>query len=221
MAKADLKAAQETYDALLHAAKLAEHAGRYAEVLAHCSAAWEHVDAMMRYERRYEGTEFKSVQCIDLALKYAPLLFHHQSLDAIEQLLKAQRSVERNTTDDLGQRLAEARARMRSAHRLWSHVEQRPGSKQSELHETLGGEQKQWLRLVEQWASMGLVARIISEGHCRLRLVTDLDEPIEGKCPECGAGVTEPKSRFLVPRACPRCRKTTMLVMLGSADGTA
>ena len=107
--------------------------------------------------RRYKEEEFETINAIDLALKYAPLLLDFESLDELEQLLKDRKRIEKNTSHDLNDKLATARTQMWEAHRLWDHLERNPHSRQSELRQVLGGDQAQWRAIAELWEKMGLL----------------------------------------------------------------
>jgi hypothetical protein len=213
MAKAELEAAKVAYDQCLSRAQHAETSRRYVEAIAHAVGAWEHVDGMMRFERKYEQAAFTSLPCVELVLKYAPLVFHVASLDQLDSLLREKRSVERHTSDDIGTKLEEATALMRAAHLLWDHVERNPESRQDQLRQRLGGNQEQWRWLAERWEAMGLFHRTQDQGSCCLRLVTRLDDRVKAKCGACGAIASGHKSSFLAEQVCPGCKVTAMFVI--------
>jgi hypothetical protein len=169
---------------------------------------------MMQYARKYEGVSFESVESIDFVLRFAPLLFDFVSLDSLEELLKRQRRIERDTSDDLAQRLAEARQRMWDAHRMWTHLEQTPGARQDELGRVLGGDQNRWRGVAETWEAMALLVRTPNRGSYRLALSTRMGEVVSAKCSACGAGAEAPKAMFLEPLTCRECRSTVSFVLL-------
>jgi hypothetical protein len=214
MTKAELEDDRAQYDALLSQAKSALVGGCFSEAVRLAVSSWEHIDGMMQYERRYEDREFDSIEGIDIVLRHAPLLFEHQSLDKLEALLETQRRIEKNTSADMADKLAKARALMWDAHRMWGHLEAHPDARQDELRQKLGGEQERWRLMAEGWEGMGIIRRTGEGGSYRLALSTRLDEAVLAKCPACGVVVRAPKTRFLGELACPKCRKTTLFVML-------
>jgi len=116
-----------------------------------CLACRERIDGMMQYEHRYADTEFDSVDATDLTLKYAPLLLGFASLDTLEGLLKEYRRIERDTSDNMADKLAAARILMWDAYHLWEHLEHNPHSRQDELRQFCGGEQEHGRAICDNW----------------------------------------------------------------------
>jgi hypothetical protein len=58
-----------------------------------------------------------------LVIEYGPLLFDIDSLDKLDLLLKTQRRIDKNTSDNLAEKSLAARESLRDAHRLWNHLE--------------------------------------------------------------------------------------------------
>jgi hypothetical protein len=214
MAKAELRSAQESYDAQMLLADQALTGGRYAEAIAHAKAAWPLVDDMMKYERRWEGTEFKSVPCIDLVIRYAPLRLDSGSLDELEALLRTKKSIDRHASDDIAARLVDARELIHSAHRLWDYLETHPNVRQDRLDDELGGPQATWRWIAEQWEGMGLLARTKHAGSYLLRLVTDMNAQARGLCSSCSASAGGRRRKLLKPQECPRCGRTVSFVLV-------
>ncbi|HVP11023.1 MAG TPA: hypothetical protein VMV94_07530, partial [Phycisphaerae bacterium] len=128
MTKAEMEAHRAQYYELIAKARAARQDGRYREAVELAMSSWEYVDGMMQYERKYEDKEFNSVEGIDVVLKYAPLLFDLDSLNRLEDLLKDRRRIERDTSADMGDKLAKATAMMWEARRMWNYLEREPGS---------------------------------------------------------------------------------------------
>lgn len=220
MAKADLVAAQAAYDDDMSAARKAETERQFSRALRYAVSAWDHVDGMMQYERRYEEKDFKSVPCVDMVLRLAPLLFDIESLEHMTLMLKARKGVERHTSDDLGERLERARNRLHEAHRLWSLLEQNTWTRQDELRSRLGGEQEDWRTLADRWEGIGVIERRRESGAVFLRLSTDMDENVPAKCSACGQLNLVQKVRCLGPITCPHCQRTCVPV-ISRPDATA
>ncbi len=212
--KAELEQQRNQYSALFEKAFAAEGAHLYREAIGYAIASLPFVDGMMQFERKYENHEFRSVETIDILLKYAPLLLHFPSLDELGVLLKSQKRIDKNASDDLATRLDAARQRMWDAHRLWDHLEENPGARQDELRKTLGGDQDAWRTLAETWQRAGILLRTPEGGSYRLSFQTRMHALARAKCPNCGLVARASKSKLLEPQTCPKCRKTAELVLL-------
>ena len=207
---------QRLYQSLTADARAAERAGLYRVAVEKALESWKHIDGMMQYERRYDNKEFASVSTIDLTLKYAPLLLDFTSLNRLEGLLKDCRRIEKNTSDNLGDKLVAARALMWDAHRLWDHLERNPDSRQDELGRLLGGKRERWRGIIEAWEKMGLLRREPEGGTYRLALSTRMGELVSAKCPACGNVSEAPKAMCLEENACPECKTTVLFVILST-----
>ena len=189
--------------------------GLFAEGIKSAFQAWEYVDGMMQYARKYEDREFTSVEAIDYVLRYAPLLFGFDSMDNLEEMLKSCKRIEKNTSVCLAERLEEARGLMGRAHALWNYLEFRPNVLQSNLGKQLGGRQEDWRTIAESWEKMGLLERTRQGNSYRLALKTRMGAVIRGKCPGCGSVQEAPKGMLLEPLSCPECRREVFFVILG------
>lgn len=214
MTKIEMESHQAEYDALVSNAHRALQQGLYGEGVRLAISSWDYIDGMMQYERKYEEREFHSIETIDIVLHFAPLLFDFESLDKLELRLKSQRRIEKNTSEDLGQNLAKARALLWDAHRLWNHLERQSECRQDELRRTLGGDQDRWRSMAESWERMGLIRRTPEAGSYRLALSTRMDAPFSAKCPSCGAVGKAPKRKLLEELACPKCRAKVLFVFI-------
>jgi len=214
MKKAEMEAHRAKYASLMRKARKAEQEGLYRTAVETSLESWKHVDGMMQYERRYGDKEFTSIQGIDMILKYAPLLFDFPSLDTLQTLLKDYRRIEKNTSENLGDKLADARERMWEVHRLWDYLEMNPGTRQDGLRKALGGDQGRWRSVAEAWEKMGLLRRTPEGGSYRLALATRMGEVVPGKCPSCGHVTSAPKAMFIEALSCPECKTEGMFVLL-------
>jgi hypothetical protein len=178
--------------------------------------AWEHIDGMMQYDRKYLNREFTTIPAIEMILKYAPLLLAFLTLDILEDLLKTYKRIERDTSDDMGDKLAKSRARMWDNHRLWGHLENHPDVMQDDLREALGGDQGYWRSVAEGWEKMGLLRRIPEGASYRLALLTRMGQVVSGKCSSCGDIAQAPKAMFLEEMTCPKCRTAVQFVILST-----
>lgn len=213
--KAEMEADQLEYEARMRVCAKAEARGLFRDAVAAALSAWPFIDGMMQYEKRYGENEFGSVPAIDIVLRYAPLLFDSSSLDSLATLLKEYKRIERNTSHDMGTKLALAKQRLRENHRLWTYLENNIDSRQADLSQSLGGDQDYWRSVAEGWERMGLLQRTPERGTYRLSLLTRMDAVTWGKCPSCGQKAEAPKGMFLESMTCPACNRTVSFVLLG------
>lgn len=211
--KSEMEADVAEYRSRMAKARAAEGKGMYRLALDSAVSAWDYIDGMMQYERKYEQRDFDSVDAIDFILRYAPLLLDFRALDKLDELLKAYKRIERDTEADMGQKLADARARMWANHRLWEYLETHPQARQDELRQRLGGEQEYWRSVAAGWEKMGLVAREPAQGSYRLCLSTRLGQIVRGKCPRCGHIVEAPKAMLFERTRCPDCKAEVSFVL--------
>lgn len=216
--KADLEAERDAYESYIAHAVAAERDGLFLVAMRSAAAACRHIDGMMQYRRRYDDAAFKSVDAIDLILKYAPLLFHFETLNEVHNLLRNQKRIDRYASDDLTQRVEQAQRQMWQNHRLFAFLMENPGFRQDELRARLGGDQGYWRNVAESWEKMRLVRRTPERGSYRLCLSTRLGEVVEGKCPRCGQVDSAPKAMLLEPVRCSKCRGESVFILLPSAE---
>jgi hypothetical protein len=214
MKKVEMEAHRDAYRDLMSRARSAVGDGSYRTAVELALSAWDHIDGMMQYERKYESVDFRSIEAIDIVLKYAPLLLDFKTLDTLDSLLKERRRIEKNTSDSLGDNLGDARSLMWDAHRLWDYLEFHPDARQDELREHLGGDQNRWRSVANTWAAMGLVRRMAEGRSYRLSLSTRMGEVVPAKCPSCGTVTHGPKAMFLEELACPDCERIVSFVLL-------
>ena len=193
MTKAEMEEHDRQYHALMAQAQTALRQGLFRQAVQSALAAWDHIDGMMQYDRKYENAAFNTIPAVDLVLRYAPLLLDFRPLDRLEVLLKEYRRIERDTKADLADQLAQARARLWNAHRLWDYIEHHADVRQAELRGALGGQQQEWADIVTAWEKMGLLRRIPDGSTYTLAFSTRMGELASAKCPECGASRSAPK----------------------------
>jgi hypothetical protein len=213
--KAELKADAELYSSKVEEMRRAHDQRDYQGALALAAAAWDYVDGMMQFERRFEDrTERNSLECVDYALRYAPLLFDVQTLNTLSVLLRTQKRIDKNTAADLATNLENAYSLMKEAHRLWDHLERNLRVDQDKLRSTLGGDQDRWRWLAEKWGGMGLIQRVPIRGSYILSLLTRMESEVRAKCSACGVVAKAAKGRFWEQITCPKCKATVYFVIL-------
>lgn len=213
--KAELEADVERYYSRLEEMRTAHDQRDYQRALQSATAAWDYVDGMMQFERRFENrAERKSLECIDYVLRFAPLLFDAASLHALSLLLQTQKRVDKNTVSDLATSLNNAFSLMKEAHRLWDHLERHAVVDQDKLRTNLGGDQERWRWLAEKWEGMGMIHRVPNRGSYTLSLSTRIDTEVRAKCFSCGVVAKAAKGRFWEKVNCPRCKAHVFFVIL-------
>ncbi len=213
--KAELESDYMRHSELMIQVRQARKEGDFLKAVELAVSAWEHVDGMMQYERRYGGhTDYKSIDSIEFVLRFAPLIFEFKGLEQLAVLLKSQRRIDKNTSADLVENLDTANTLMWDAHRLWRHMELHAPVRQDELRTQLGGDQDRWRWIAETWAEMGLIKRTPHGGSYLLTFFTRLDEKVRGKCPSCGATGSGVKARLLEDITCPKCQTSVHFVLI-------
>jgi hypothetical protein len=214
MTKAEMEYDRAEYFAWIAKARAEQQKYLFSEAIESAMSSWDHIDGMMQYERKYEGRDVFTIEGIEIVLQYAPLLFDFTRLDKLELLLKTQRRIAKNASDDLANKISEAKLLMWEAHRLWDHLERQSIVRQDELRRELGGGLDGWWFISETWEAIGLIRRVPEGGSYRLAFSTQMDMPTLAKCPSCGAVVRAPKTRFLDEVVCPKCQAEDYFVIL-------
>jgi len=218
MKKADMEAHWSRYQDQIARARTAERRGLIKEALACALASWNHIDGMMQYGRRHKDVEFDSIEGIDMVLAYAPYLLDFRSLDRLEELLRAQRSIDKNTSKSMAGKLADAREQLRQAYRLWDQIEQEGAMPEDQLCDGHGARRKLWTSIIKKWEAMGLLTRVTEGDSVRLNLATRMGAIVPAKCPCCGTVTEAPKAMLLEPLTCPSCRQPSLFVFLPAVD---
>lgn len=221
MKKAEMEAESLQYREMMSVAQAAERRGMYREALTVAISAWPYVDGMVLHERKYRDNEVANIAAIDLVLRYAPLLLDARPLNELEKLLTSYKRVLKDSFESMSERLARARAQIWENHRLWTYLEQNPGTEQDGLRQALGGEQERWRSVAESWERMGLLGRTPAGRSYRLTLATRMGEIVRAKCPGCGHVDEAPKGMFLEQMTCPNCRARVVFVLLADRSEPA
>ncbi|MGE0608847.1 MAG: hypothetical protein AB7O62_17260 [Pirellulales bacterium] len=212
MTKAEKVYHRDQYYQLLSAAKIAVSNSLYSLGIERALAACEFVDGMMQYESKYEQREFSSVEAIDLILQWAPLIFDLQSLDRLAALLKSQKRIDRNASDDLTDNVARAKKWMWAAHAIWDQVERSPGIEIGTVSRLIGYEDNRCEEIVEAWKRMGLILLEPHGGKFRLLLATRTEGTVKAKCSSCGVLVRGTQRKLLDDQKCPKCTRIVAFV---------
>lgn len=217
MAKADLIAAQSKYDSLVRDSRNAERDGEYGIAIERAKSAWPHVVDMMKYEKRYEAAEFKSLPCIDTVLRLAPPLLDIDSLDELASLLKANRSIDRDASDDLAARVVDARSRLRACYEVLGLFEAAEQSTLLQLLEQSGRGRSEIEPVVKELVSVCVLERSGRAGTAEIRLRRGVASLARAQCVHCGAKYAGQLAQAVAMDACPSCQRIDAMV-LGDLD---
>jgi hypothetical protein len=211
--KAELGADSNQHYFAMEAVRDAHQSRNVTKAIELAVRAWQHIDGMMQYERRYgDKQEFESIESIDYVLSYAPLVFDRESLDQLSALLKAFRRIEKNTSANITEGLNRARALMWDAYHLWNLLESEGSARLDAIHMTLNGELRHWQWIADKWEWIGLVDKVPEQASFRLSLPSRLTCSRRAKCPSCGAVGEAPMLRLLDEIVCPRCQTKSNFV---------
>ncbi len=217
--KVELVADHTRHETLVGEARSACNRQDYEQAIELAMSAWDSIEGMIQYERKYcHRTERLNVESIEFVLRFAPLLFHYESLDRLDALLKSQGWIEENAVAGLAQRLAAAQSLMADAHRLWNYLENRGECRQDRLCSYLSGDKDRWQCIAETWEQMGIIQRVPDGGSYRLSLTLSLDRSTCGKCPSCGTVGKASKARLLKTMTCPECHAEVQFVLLADSE---
>lgn len=208
MKKSEMEYANASHGQLVSIADAAFRAGDLRKAAANAVDALRHAEGMMRYARKYDDESFETVRCVELLLQLGPLLLDSALLDKVEQLLKATRYVEKNTGENLGDLLSEARARLDAAHACWSQIAQADGVPVDEL--AVGADNLE-RELCDQWMCAGLIET--TPDGAGVRITTDLDRQSAALCLNCGADGKLSKREYLGEISCGGCGKMAGFLM--------
>jgi hypothetical protein len=218
MKKAELEAHSEQYASLMKDVRAAEGQGFFELAMKLAEEALEHVDAMMRYEERWNEREFQTVEAVEILLQYAPLLLDGPRLERVGELLKQSRRVEKNTSESLASKLDTARTQLWLCHRLWDALERNSGLSQAGLTRQCDIQQQKIGQILDRWEKMGLLVRTSREGDVGLELRTRLGCVIQARCHECGEITSGPKAAFLQRLECPECGMQSAFALLDESS---
>lgn len=212
MSKAILQAAQVAYDDAVAQARAYEREGRLDEAIASSKKAWQYVEDMMKFERRWEKREFSSVPCIDMVLRYAPLLLDEESLSDLEALLKSRKSIDRLASDDLAAQLQKARDHLSDARKVWAMLDGRDWTDSAEIVRLSGVGAAAGRKSLTDWQKIGAIEARDVDGRREIRPVFADARPTVAACRFCGSDVQCTCGETLQPRACAKCGKTSCFI---------
>jgi hypothetical protein len=189
MTKTEMENHNQQYTDLLSEARQALKGKNPNEAIQLAVRAWDYIDGMLQYQRKYAAEQLPFMEAIDMVMHFAPLLLDSDSLDRLESLLKSQRRIRKNSDDDLLGELSRARDLMWDVYRVWDVIEGRPGCLETELLKSLGSPQGQCLTVLEALERIGLVRRTPAGASYRVTFWTRMSALAYSKCHGCGAVV--------------------------------
>ncbi len=214
MTKDELLAHQQRYQELWTRARSERDAGNIQGAVDLAASAWTYVDGMMRYEEKYEGREFDSIEAIDLVLEEAPYLLDFAHLDELEGLLKSKRRIDKKAEADLADELSEARNALNLAYRICDCLDRRGPLARKDLIES-EDVAEETTRALNKMEAAGLVHR---DSHGQYVFRSPMEQRFSAKCPTCGFSLSEILCKLLDERTCEKCRSEELPVLLSRVD---
>lgn len=218
MNRAEMEEHWRQYMSLITDARRAEKHRLFTQVVALCRESWDHLDGMLRCERSRNETTTNRLDGVLLVLKYAPPLLDFESLDVLEQLLRAKRRIANASEANLNNALESARYAMRCAHGIWNHLERHRECSLDTLNRSFPDDSDTWRKIVAAWESMHVICRSTTTDAASIRFGSWADETIEAKCPHCGSRCTLPRASRFDESPCPHCTRDSTLCLLDSSS---
>jgi hypothetical protein len=215
MTKAEMEFHSQSYKQQMHAVRTASNAGLYGNAVKAAISAWQHIDGMIQYSRKYEDHEEKDIEAIEVIVEFAPLLLDLRSLNELQQLLQGNRRLNSEAFRD---KLAKARAQLWECHKVWAYIDQHPEIKQADLWEAADEKKIAWQSIIRAWFKMGLIGQSLVGTSHLLALKTRMGQIVSAKCSACGKTARGPKGMFLEPTTCPECGASRLFVFLASPE---
>lgn len=202
--KIDLEVAAQHYAERWGAVRQCLERCDFGGAIKHAVASLPFIDEMMAYETKYQGTEFTSVETIDVVLRIAPPLFFVQAINELGDLLRAKKRIDRLASDDLAERLVHARHNMDAACHLWNALESHGTVDETSLIKSFR-RSSTWQEISSVWHEAGVAEPVTLSGSRHWRLVTRMASLARVKCSGCGVKGKASKEKLLQTIRCPRC----------------
>lgn len=217
MKKADMEYHYECYHALLNEACDFVKSMEIRKALGKAKESWQHIDGMMRYEKKARDRQLRSVASLDLIVRYAPLMFDQNCLDELESLLKASRRIERGAEKSVAAAIDDARTVMWDAYDIWNLLEHAPDITVQECSRRLSRPPKRLATILDTWEEIGIVREVGVGASKRFTLATRTGEIVSGKCTACGRVSDVPKALCFELTTCSHCSASVYLVILSDS----
>jgi predicted transcriptional regulator len=161
---------------------------------------------MIQYIQKFQdAADFTEIDCLEIALRFAPLLLNSDALDSIGRILKSKRRVNKSSTRDYAALLTRSRLAMDTVYDILRELEEFGCVNESSLIARISGSPTLVRALLSEMVNLGLLQPVTDQNRSGLQLTTDFERPARGKCPGCGARVNARKASLLVDLMCPKC----------------
>lgn len=217
MAKSELEFHWAEYHRLLNQAIQHKAAWEIRSMIETALLACDFIDGMMQKERKQGNKEVQTVLAMDLILQYAPMLLDVESLARLGVIIKAYRRIERDTTDDMTEKLAQANGLLWKVQKLIGHIETHLVVNEFEAATLLEVFCSQALSILKTWEALQFIRRIHHGNPAQYSLWTLMDENTSAKCSGCGFLATAKKAAFLSNFKCDKCGELAVFVLVGAA----
>lgn len=176
--------------------------------------ALEYVPGMVQHESKVRENSLNSIAAVEIVCRLAAVFLDSSAIDAVDELLKRKRTLDRDTDRDLSGVVALGRQRLGEAYAILHTLESSGPVLDSEflIH------QKRPDRLqsdfIELMIEAEVVQRVEIDGQTALQLATDLNRLTVAMCPDCGVRVKAPKAKLLEPNKCPKCKNGVSFLLV-------
>ncbi len=190
--------------------------GFYRDAIRLSKSAWDDIDGMLQFDKKYNERQHTEVSAIDMVLWCAPPLLDFASLIAVNTKLDDCKRIVRELPD-YSSLLAQSNLNLQAYFQLWTFLEQNGEVLQSELRSRLGEDQDGWREKCEIWEKIGVVRRVPVRNSYHVNLLTRFGKVVSAKCPNCGKTAEAPKSMFFDKLICDSCQVQEYFVILDDA----
>ena len=131
-----------------------------------------------------------------------------------DTLLSEAKRIEKLTSHDMGDKLTQARDRLREVYRIWDFLEHNPDSTELHMSRSLQLKAGNFRSIISGLSQLGLIKKNSLAEVPRWSLQTRLGQVTRAKCPHCGTGTEAPKAMLLEETSCPHCSKAALFVLV-------
>jgi len=180
--------------------------GKISEMLEKSLKAFPHIDPVLQLYKKGKMGPTPDLVPIDMICDYAPLIFEHEKLIALQDFINSTRRLAKYDKKNLPNQVNRALKKEKTAWELWNHLESNPNCDEKDLHKIIKVKQDYLAWVIGRWASLGVIVREKLLDSYKIKLTTNLEEEIVGVCIACGVKGTGKKSAFLKTEECPKCK---------------
>lgn len=205
--KAELEQKHETYELIFKEISNALQLREYFIAVKKAELALQFQHASINFQRRFQKNFSVSATAVDIILRYAPVFFLSDSIDAVEKWYRSGNKFERDAFPDFLETLLSARKLLSHAVMLWEILSESPVA----VLQPPNDAQNKFI--IPIWISASVVAINPKEPTSYIR-VTDLRRDAVAKCYSCGRERRAPIADLLETTRCPACERRSTFAIL-------